>query len=326
MAKLNDKIENGLNEARTLVLGAQVLLGFQYLSVFREGFEKLPRFAQYLKVGALGLMLIALALLLSPAAYHRIVKEGEDGEDFHRFITRVIGPALLPFAAGFSIDFYIAVEKEAGQVAGILAGLATLAMALFFWYGLEALHKTKREPVIKREQSMTDEKEPSQEGGTPLSNKIKQVMTELRVVLPGVQALLGFQFSAMLTEGFDKLPASSRFVHLSSLAAVALSAILLMTPAAYHRLVEEGENTEHFDHFAGNMLLASMVPLALGVTGDFYVVVRKVTESMPLAVSAAVAMLILFFGLWFGYTLYLKKQRERAQGWALQYDHPRTAA
>lgn len=84
--------------------------------------------------------------------------------------------------------------------------------------------------------------------------------------------LLGFQFAALLIEGFEKLPQASKYVHFASLSFIALAIILMMTPAAFHRLVEQGENTEHFHRFASRTLLASMVPLALGITGDYYVV------------------------------------------------------
>ncbi len=64
MAKLKDKVENALNEARMLVLGAQVLVGFQFRSVFEPGFDKLPLPSQLLKMVGLGLMLVATVILL----------------------------------------------------------------------------------------------------------------------------------------------------------------------------------------------------------------------------------------------------------------------
>jgi hypothetical protein len=41
---------------------------------------------------------------------------------------------------------------------------------------------------------------------TPLSIKIDHMLTEARVVLPGAQALLGFQLIAVLTKPFEQLP------------------------------------------------------------------------------------------------------------------------
>jgi membrane associated rhomboid family serine protease len=84
-----------------------------------------------------------------------------------------------------------------------------------------------------------------------------------------------------------------------------------MTPAAYHRIAERGEETEHFHGFASRIIVAAMVPLALGISADIFVVVRKVTESATFAAAASGLMAALFFGLWFGYTTYRKGERER---------------
>jgi hypothetical protein len=40
---------------------------------------------------------------------------------------------------------------------------------------------------------------------TDLPTRIRHVLTEARVVLPGTQALLGFQLTVILTESFEKL-------------------------------------------------------------------------------------------------------------------------
>jgi hypothetical protein len=98
---------------------------------------------------------------------------------------------------------------------------------------------------------------------------------------------------------------------------VALSVVLLMTPAAYHRIVERGEETNHFHRFASRVLLAAMVPLALGLSGDFFIVTRKVTESTALAAGLALALLALFYGLWFGFTSYRRGQRQTEVEWRI---------
>lgn len=313
MAKLKDKIQRALDEGRMLVLGSQVLVGFQYRSVFEPAFEKLTRHSQYLKLCGLGLMLLALGLLLAPGAYHRIVEGGEDTDELHSFTTKVMGYALLPFAVALGLDVYVAIEPTMGRTQALSLGLAVGLLALFFWYGLELIRRPQRAPQVLEKKAM-DEKEnaQAQEEGTKITDKIKHVLTEARVVLPGAQALLGFQLVTTLMEAFEKLPMSSRYVHLASLLLVGVSIVLLMTPAAYHRLVERGEETEHFHGFASRILLASMVPLALGVTGDLFVVVREVTKSATAAIIAAASMLIFFYGFWFGFTLYRRKQRQSA--------------
>ncbi|HJR07355.1 MAG TPA: DUF6328 family protein [Pyrinomonadaceae bacterium] len=317
MAKLKDKVQNTLDEARMLVLGAQVLLGFQSRAAFEPGFERLARHAQYLDVGALALMLVGVALLMTPAAYHQIVEAGEDSKDLERFASNIMTLALIPFALGLGINLFIIVEKLNGTTYGIVAGVFTTGVALFFWWGWELLRRARREPEIMEEREMARAKGDDKEKKTKTKDKIKHVLTEARTILPGAQALLGFQFVTILTDAFEKLPASSKYVHLASLSLVALSIILLMTPAAYHRIVERGELTEHFHRVASRILIVALVPLALGMNGSFYVVFRKTTNSVTASVIAAALGLLFFYGLWFGFTAYRRGQRAHASTQAI---------
>jgi amino acid permease len=316
MAQLKNKVQNVLDESRMLVLGSQVLLGFQFRSMMEKGFESLPLPSQLLKLVALGLMLLAIALLISPSSYHRLVERGEDTEEIHRYASRVMLWAMLPFAFGLGIDLYVATQKIIGWKVGVAAGLLGILVAVSFWYLLELYSRRARADEIaearEKEREMDEEKDSKRDEKDKLSGKIRHVLTEARVVLPGAQALLGFQFIAVLTESFDKLPNLSKYIHLASLGLIALTIVFLMTPAAYHRIVERGEETEHFHRFASKMVVAALVPLALGLCGEVYVVVQKVTESQLVSVVAALITLAVFWELWFGVTLYRRTQRKYA--------------
>jgi DMSO reductase anchor subunit len=314
MAKLKNKVKNALDESRMLVLGAQVLVGFQMRSVFEKGFESLPVVSQALKLMGLGLMLLTVALIIAPSSYHRLVERGEDTHEIHRYTSKLMDWALLPFALGLGIDLYVATQKViGGWKSGAAAGLFGALMAAFFWYGLEFYMRRERADEVEeaKEKSEMEEKE---EGGkeSKLTDKIQHALTECRVVLPGSQALLGFQFIVILSESFDKLSSASKYVHLAALGLNALTIVLLMTPAAYHRIVERGEETEHFHRFASKILVAALVPLALGMSGDVYVVVQKVTDSLLVSVVSALVILAIFWELWFGLPLYRRTQREYA--------------
>ena len=302
-ANLEKKIQDALNESRILVLGVQVVLSFQYTCVLESAFVKLPLISQRLELIALGLLLVAFGLLVSPAPYHLLVWRCEDSEDLQTYVSTIVKFALLPFAVALAIDVYISVEPVTGEGIAALIGAAIFTAAMFFWYLLEAIR-------IRHDGNRAH----ADEGGTPMAKpvrataateqKIQHALTEARVVLPGAQALLGFQFVAVLLGGFENLPQSSRYVHVASLTLVTLSTILLMTPAAYHRIVERGEATEHFFRLASAMVLWSLIPLSCGTCGDFFVLTRKVSGSMLLAGIATVAILLCFSGLWFGFSLY----------------------
>jgi hypothetical protein len=79
-----------------------------------------------------------------------------------------------------------------------------------------------------------------------------------------------------------------------------------MAPAAFHRIVEQGNDTERLHRFSSLMVLVALVPLGLGIAGDFYVVAQKVLGSSTIALGLASASVLFFFGLWFGLTLLVR--------------------
>ena len=93
---------------RMLVLGAQVLLGFEFSGVFRDGFERLPLHARYLDGIALLLLILTVALLITSETYHHMVEVGRDTGRFHQLISRMVDCALLPFALSLGLALFIA--------------------------------------------------------------------------------------------------------------------------------------------------------------------------------------------------------------------------
>jgi hypothetical protein len=303
MKDLTHKIKTAMDESRMLILGASVLLGFQFRAPFEPGFDSLPPSSQYLKVLGLALLLVFLTLILSPGAYHRIVWRGNDSPEVNDFTTSVMDFALLPFLLTLGIDFYSVVGKFLGATGGVLAGTQIATVAVVAWYVPGLIWGRKKSRPRKNSKRGTEVEK------TPLKDRIEQVLTEARVVLPGVQALLGFQLATMLMDGFDKLPQSSKYIHVISLILTGLCVVLLMTPAAYHRIVERGEDTEDFHSFASRILLVVMIPLPLGICGDLFVVLRKVTRSMSFSVATSLVFLMFFYSFWFAFPAYRRAQR-----------------
>ena len=131
-----------------------------------------------------------------------------------------------------------------------------------------------------------------------LHEKIDLMLTEARVILPGAQALLGFQLAIVLTDAFEKLPAADKLTHGTALLLVAVSIVLLMAPAAYHRIVYSGEDTPAFHSTGSRFVTWSTVPLALALAADVYVVGHKILPSPLAATLVAIAVLTLLVGLW----------------------------
>jgi len=294
--ELSKKIKTALDETRILILGAQILIGFQFRGVFRDGFETLPAHARYLDGAALVLMLAAAALLIAPALYHRIIADGEDSGEIHRLISWMASAALLPFAISLGASLFIGIERVGGLWAGVAAGAGFGGLALFAWYGWGAIRKAS---LGRKERQMTAMQRNEREN-TPLHTKIEQMLTEARVILPGAQALLGFQLAIVITQSFEKLPPLSQAMHALSLGLVALTVILLMAPAAYHRIVYAGEDAAEFHRTGSILVTAATVPLALGMSVDLFVVMAKIAGIEAGAIIAVLA-LVGFVALWHVY-------------------------
>jgi len=86
---------------------------------------------------------------------------------------------LLPFALGIGPEVYIATQVVIGERAALIFGVAGTLFALFFLYTLDWVWRLRNRSRPQPEHSMC---EPAS-----LTSRIKQVLTEARVVLPGAQ-------------------------------------------------------------------------------------------------------------------------------------------
>ena len=133
-----------------------------------------------------------------------------------------------------------------------------------------------------------------------LEEEATHVTDEARMVLPGVQAVLGFQLVAVFNQRFQDLSAGEQLLHLAAFLLTALAMGLVMTPAAYHRQVERGRVSRRFIDLSSTLLMLAMLPLIVGVCLDTYLIARLILKEPSLAVTVAVVAALLLAGLWYG--------------------------
>jgi hypothetical protein len=144
-----------------------------------------------------------------------------------------------------------------------------------------------------------------------LHDEAQMILDEARMVLPGIQALFGFQLIAVFTEGFRRLTDVERLAHLGSLLLVTVAIALIMTPAAYDRIVGEQRVSRRFITLASRVITSAMVPLMLGIALETYVVSLTVIGDPRPATGVAVAVALLFAALWFALP-WLRRMRSSA--------------
>jgi hypothetical protein len=295
---LTDKLKIALDETRLLILGSQILFGFQLNGMFQDAFEELSAVARGLNVCGFFLMAGTVGLLVAPSMQHRIVERGYDSRRLYGATTRFAELALLPFAVSLGLTFYLVLERHAGAALAACGGALFFALAILFWFGVARM-------IARPEETMDGEEDA---GKTPLHTRIDQMLTEARVILPGAQAMLGFQFAVMLSKTFDRLPHDAKLVHLAALSLVAVAVILLMTPAAIHRLTFRGQDDERFHRIGSRFLIAAAAPLGLGISLDMFAAIVRVTDSPGLGSAGACLTAVLFAVLWFVQPLMLRSR------------------
>ena len=133
-----------------------------------------------------------------------------------------------------------------------------------------------------------------------LNDSASHLLEECRTVVPGMQALFGFQLIAVFNSAFrELLSPGERILHLAAIVLVTIAIVLVMAPAALHRQTEPMAVSRRFITTSSRLLMASMAPLTAGFCLDVYVVARTIVGTRVVAGLIAVAVLGVFIAFWF---------------------------
>lgn len=151
----------------------------------------------------------------------------------------------------------------------------------------------------------------SEESNEPLETEVQQILEEARMVLPGLQALFGFQLIAVFNERFEHaLGAVGRELHLCAAVLTALAIGLIMAPAAYHRQAERGRVSRYFANYASWLITLAMAPLLLALSVEVSLVAFIVSGNT--AVSSLIGSSLMLFLAWLWYFLPTYRRRRQA--------------
>ncbi len=132
-----------------------------------------------------------------------------------------------------------------------------------------------------------------------LSKAAQLILDESRMLLPGIQALFGFQLIAVFNQTFsEKLTPLEQRLHLLAIALIVITTIIIMTPAAYHRQMEVQDVSDAFIQLATRLMLLSMMPLAISICLEFYLISRLILSDVVLAFILTTVLFALFIVLW----------------------------
>jgi hypothetical protein len=141
-----------------------------------------------------------------------------------------------------------------------------------------------------------------------LKDQMGHILEEARMVLPGIQALFGFQTIAVFNDRFEELPAFAQAWHVAALALVVCAIALVMLPAAYHRLARPDVVTLQTIKLSSRAICYALAPLAAAIALDLFVVLYVVTGNLVLDIAAAALSFLLLIGMWFVFPLLARRR------------------
>src|SRR3954454_14305754 len=144
----------------------------------------------------------------------------------------------------------------------------------------------------------------------PLEQEANRVIEEARMVLPGIQALFGFQLVAVFNNRFETaLSPQEQTLHLAALVLVTVAIVLIMAPAAYHRQAERGGVSRYFIDLASNCLTWALAPLLVGIVLDVYLVSHIILKNNGASITIAAVLFTILVSVWFIFPRIKARQR-----------------
>lgn len=141
-----------------------------------------------------------------------------------------------------------------------------------------------------------------------LHAEMRDIIEEARVILPGVQALFGFQTVAAFSDRFEQLPWYATLCHLIGLGMVIIAVALVMTPAIYYRFVGPAYLSRGMIKRSSWLLRCALAPLACGLALDMFTVIYVTTQNLLTSVVGAAATFLLLSGRWFFFPWHARKR------------------
>jgi hypothetical protein len=132
-----------------------------------------------------------------------------------------------------------------------------------------------------------------------LDRNLSELLQELRVALPGVQVLFAFLLAVPFQQRFGEITPFQEKVYFATLLLTAISAALLISPSAYHRMTFRMQQKDDLVFLANRLAIAGLSFLALAMTGAIMLITNVLFGVVATAVfsSAALAMFALLWAV-----------------------------
>src|SRR4051794_16901678 len=141
-----------------------------------------------------------------------------------------------------------------------------------------------------------------------LDRNLGELLQELRVALPGVQVLFAFLLAVPFQQNFTKITEFQERIYFATLLLTAISAVLLISPSAYHRITFRTQQKDDLVYLANKLAIAGLGALALAMTGAITLITDVLFGTAATIVTAFLALLM-FVSFWWVLPLVRRSRR-----------------
>ena len=132
--------------------------------------------------------------------------------------------------------------------------------------------------------------------------ELDEILSELRVVLPGVTVLFAFLLTVPFTGEFLELGTADRAAYFLAFISSAVSMVFLVGESAYHRIVGKPYDKERLTRTASRQAVVGIAALAVALTAVVFLF-GDVVYGSKVAAGVATTVLALAVGVWFVFPL-----------------------
>ncbi|MBA2331410.1 MAG: hypothetical protein H0V94_01285 [Actinobacteria bacterium] len=134
-----------------------------------------------------------------------------------------------------------------------------------------------------------------------------ELLEELRSLIPGAEVLFGFLLAIRFTEFFPKLTLVQERVYYATLLSTAFALVMLLAPAAFHRIRFRDDDKEAMLRKGNREAIAGTGGIALAFTGVLFLV-TDLMFSLPWAFVVAATFFLLAAWRWWLIALFRKAE------------------
>lgn len=132
-----------VEEHRLAMPGIQVLFAFLLVLPFQNRFERLTGAQEYVYFSAMICAAVAIVLLITPTAAHRLRWRQADKEALLVIANRTSIAATAFIALGMTASVYLITDFLFGEPATALVTVPIAGLFAWFWYGLPLLRRLR---------------------------------------------------------------------------------------------------------------------------------------------------------------------------------------